>query len=293
MVSPRESGPPRLFDRALRGRRIARGLERFDGPGFLLEKAAELAADKLGDVTRVFERALVWGDRGRHLTGHLMPGKIGTIVHADLSPVAGGIAADAEASPFANGIFDLVVSLLDLHAANDPVGLLVQAGHALKADGLFIGVMFGAETLNELRGVLAEAEIATVGGLSPRIFPYADVRDAGGLLQRAGFALPVADMERVTVRYRETMQLFADLRSAGETNVLTERRRRFLRRDTLAKGLAQYTAQADAEGRIAASFVFVTLTGWTPHASQQKPLRPGSGEISLADVLKEGGQASR
>lgn len=276
---------PRLFDRALRARRIARARAGFAAHGFLHERAATLAAEKLLDVVRPFARALVWGDRGRHLEALLPPGKIGAIVHADLAGPA-DVVADSEHSPFADGAFDLVVSLLDLHAANDPVGVLVQAGRALKPDGLMIAVMFGAETLSELRTSIGEAEIEVAGGLSPRVFPFADVRDAGGLLQRAGFALPVADTERVTVRYGDAMRLFADLRVAGETNVLEARRRRFLTRATLARAIDIYAERFAQDGKLTASFVFVTLTGWTPHASQPQALKPGTGQVNLAEALK-------
>lgn len=290
-MAARESAPPRLFDRALRARRIARGARKIAAHDFLHARAALLAAEKIGDTVRAFERALVWGDRGRHLEALLPAGKVASFVHADLAaPGPGGVVADAEASPFAEGAFDLAVSLLDLHAANDPIGVLAQIARALKPDGLFIGVMLGAGTLGELRAALAEAEIAVEEGLSPRIFPFADVRDAGGLLQRAGFALPVADMERITVRYGDPMRLFADLRGAGESNVLSGRRRQFLKRAVLARALALYGAAAGADGRVTASFVFLTLTGWTPHESQQKPLQPGSGRVSLAEVLKGDGK---
>lgn len=288
-MSAGEPGPPRLFDRALRAHRIARAIASFGAHSFLHERAAELAADRLADVLRPFERALVWGDRGGHFAARVPAGRIGALVKADLAAAAaGGVVADAERSPFADGAFDLVVSLLDLHAANDPVGLLVQAAQALRPDGLFLGVMFGAETLSELRGVLGEAEIAVEGGLSPRVFPFADIRDAGGLLQRAGFALPVADAETITVRYADPLRLLADLRGAGESNVLTARRRRFLKRATLAEALALYAKQAGSDGRVAARFDFITLTGWTPHASQPQALKPGSAQVSLADALKRG-----
>lgn len=279
MSGANESGPPRLFDRDLRRRRSARMAASFAEHDVLHAHAAGLVAEKLLDVTRSFPRALVWGDKGRHLEALLPPGKIAGIVHA-------GPHEDAERSPYLGGDFDLVVSLLELHAANDPVGALVQAREALKPDGLFIGVLFGAETLHELRAALADAEIER-GGLSPRIFPFADVRDAGGLLQRAGFALPVADADRLTIRYGDPLRLLADLRGAGESNVLTDRRRQFLARATLKRALELYRARhADADGRVAATFLFLTLTGWRPHDSQPKPLQPGSATMRLEEALK-------
>jgi SAM-dependent methyltransferase len=196
------------------------------------------------------------------------------------------VVADAETSPFADEAFDLVVSLLDLHAANDPVGALVQALRSLKPDGLFVAVMFGASTLAELRTALGEAEVATTGGLSPRVFPFADVRDAGTLLQRAGFALPVADEDRLVVRYADPSTLLTDIRGAGESNVLNERRRRFLRRDTLKRAMEIYGERFVDSDRVRATFSLVALTGWRPHESQPKALKPGSGRVSLAEALK-------
>ena len=275
----REDAPPRLFDRPLRRLRAARRAAAFAAHDVLHAYAAGLAAEKLLDVARPFGRALVWGDRGRHLETALPKAKIADIVHA-------GPDDDAEASPWLGGDFDLVVSLLDLHAANDPVGALVQARAALKPDGLFLGILFGAETLHELRAALAEAEIEA-GGLSPRIFPFADVRDAGALLQRAGFALPVADADRLTIRYGDPLRLLADLRGAGESNVLTARRRSFLARGTLMRALALYAERhGAADGRVPATFVYLTLTGWRPHESQPQPLKPGSARMRLEDALK-------
>ncbi len=186
--------------------------------------------------------------------------------------------------------FDLIVSLLELHAENDPIGAMAQARAALAPDGLYIAVMFGAGTLAELRAALSEAEIESDGGLSPRVFPFADVRDAGSLLQRAGFALPVADADKLTVRYGEPLRLLADLRGAGESNVLTARRRAFLKRGTLMRALELYRARhGEPDGRSLATFVFLTMTGWRPHESQQTPLKPGSGAISLTEALKPRG----
>lgn len=268
-----EAGPPRLFDPAVRAARRARAAARFAAHDFLHAYAAGLVAEKLLDVTRTFARARITGDPAGLVRAKLPPDKLGDIQTAD-----GG--AD----------FDLVASLLELHAENDPIGAMIRARDALKPDGLYIAVMFGAGTLAELRAVLGEAEIETAGGLSPRVFPFADVRDAGSLLQRAGFALPVADADRLTVRYADPLTLMADLRGAGESNVLAERRRRFLRRDTLARALALYAERhGEADGRMPASFMFLTMTGWRPHESQPKALKPGSGRVSLADALKPKG----
>ncbi len=182
--------------------------------------------------------------------------------------------------------YDLIVTRPILHAVNDLPGVLVQIRRALKPDGLFVGALFGGDTLTELRQSLAAAELETSGGVSPRVAPFGDVRDLGGLLQRAGFALPVADMERTIVRYRHLAGLVHDLRTMGETNVLVERSRKAISRRMLAS-VAQIYAQefADPDGRLRATFDVVYLTGWAPHESQQKPLKPGSAKARLADAL--------
>lgn len=265
-----ETGPPRLFDPELRAMRRARFAARFPDHDILHGYAAGLIAEKLMDVNRSFGRVRITGDAGRQIAASLPPGKLGEVSHA----------------PGGEG-FDLIVSLLELHAENDPVGAMIQAREALVPDGLFIAAMFGGGTLGELRDALSAAEIETDGGLSPRIFPFADVRDAGSLLQRAGFALPVADTDRLTVRYADPIRLLADLRGAGESNVLTARRRAFLKRTTLMRALQLYRERhGEPDGRVPATFMFVTMTGWRPHESQPKPLKPGSGAVSLAEALK-------
>jgi SAM-dependent methyltransferase len=181
---------------------------------------------------------------------------------------------------------DLLTSVLTLHTANDLPGVLVQARRALKPDGLFLAALFGGDTLTELRQSLAAAEIQTTGGISPRVAPFADVRDLGGLLQRAGFALPVADVERTVARYTDLFALVRDLRAMGETNALTERSLHPMRRDMLAATLAHYAQNfADPDGKLRTTFDIVYLTGWAPHESQQQPLRPGSAKTKLAEAL--------
>ncbi len=193
---------------------------------------------------------------------------------------------DDEWLPFAEESFDLVTSILSLHAVNDLPGTLIQIRRLLKPDGLFMAAMFGGETLKELRLAFAAAEETTLGGASPRVAPFADVRDVGGLLQRAGFALPVTDVERTVIRYRELPRLFADLRAIGETNVLADRRKEALSKRTLAALFQEYEARfGDSEKRLPATFEIVFLTGWAPHESQQKPLRPGSAKARLSDAL--------
>jgi SAM-dependent methyltransferase len=207
----------------------------------------------------------------------------------EIAPFAGDwVQAEFDAGEVLHGggDFDLAVSLFSLQTINDLPGALVQIRRALKPDGLFLGALLGGASLTELREAFAQAEIATRGGVSPRVSPFADVRDLGGLLQRAGFALPVADVERLVVRYGDFFALAGDLRAHGLTNVLAERSRKPLRRDTLAALLACYAeAHADADGKLRASFETVYLTGWAPHESQPQPLKPGSAKSRLAEAL--------
>ena len=218
--------------------------------------------------------------------------KIGVLIETDLSvPMLAGrgtprAAADEEALPFADASLDLVVSTLGLHWTNDVVGALVQIRRALKPDGLFIGALLGGATLTELRQVLLEAEVQVAGGAAPRVSPFADASDAAGLLQRAGFALPVADVDRVTVRYPHLFALLADLRAMGETHAPADRERRPLRRAVLQRAAELYADRfSGPDGKIVATFEILTLTGWAPHERQQKPLPRGSGKTPLGDAL--------
>ena len=197
------------------------------------------------------------------------------------------VVGDEERQPFAAGGFDLVVSCLSLHTVNDLPGALVQARRALSPDGLFQGCLLGGSTLNELRAALSIAESEIAGGASPRVAPFADLRDLGGLLQRAGFALPVTDTEPLVVRYRQLFGLFADLRAMGATNALSLRYRGPLRRAVLMRAVEVYGERfSDPDGRVRATFDTVWLSGWSPHESQQKPLKPGSAKMSLEEALK-------
>jgi hypothetical protein len=264
-------GLPRIFDpklRALHKRRAAR----LGGDRFLVVEALEGVAERLAPVNRHFRTALSLDE---HAAANLQ--------RAD---TAWQVATfDINEQLTCPGGYDLAVSLLELHALNDLPGALVQIRRALKPDGLFMGAVLGGATLHELRDSLAAGEAATTGGISPRVAPMADVRDLGSLLQRAGFAMPVADLERTTVRYRDFFGLVRDLRAMGETNALTGRIGR-LRRDTLAATVAHYQEHhADPDGRLRATFDIIYLTGWAPHESQPKPLRPGSAKIRLADAL--------
>ena len=264
-----------------------------DDHGFLLDEAGERLADRLTDVKRRFPFAL---DLGCHTggMGKLLAGRGGieTLVQCDLSPAMArrapgpSLAADEEALPFAESSFDLVLSCLSLHWVNDLPGALSQVRRALKPDGLFLASMLGGETCRELRAALAEAEIACEGGLSPRVSPFVDVRDAGALLQRAGFALPVVDSDTITVSYAEPLKLMRDLRLMGEGNALHHMRKGFTRRATLMDAGVRYREMfGDDEGRVPATFQIITMTAWAPDPSQPKAMAPGSAKARLADAL--------
>ncbi|TVR78180.1 MAG: methyltransferase domain-containing protein [Rhodospirillales bacterium] len=282
-----------VFDRRVIRLRRDRAAARLSDHDFLLAEVGERLADRLDDVRRRFPLALDLGCHtgtfGRCLQGR---GGIERLVHADLSPSmaaaapAPAVAADEEVLPFGAGTFDAVFSLLSLHWVNDLPGALLQMRHALKPDGLLLAAMLGGDTLHELRTALMEAEVAVEGGLSPRVSPFADVRDAGMLLQRAGFALPVVDTETVTVSYSDPFKLMRDLRGMGAANAVLQRRRGMTRRATLMTAAARYADRfGDAEGRVPATFQVLYLTAWAPHPDQPRPLRPGSAAGRLADAL--------
>lgn len=271
--------PPLLFDRRLHRRRLDRAAPAFSGAGFLKARAAEDAVERLQTIKREFALAVDLGARdgafARALAASPAGGKVGRLIEADLSPrmLAGRtgprLAADEERLPFAPESLDLVVSLLSLHWTNDLPGALVQVRRTLKPDGLFIGALIGGSSLTELRQALLQAETEAHGGAGPRVSPFADALDGASLLQRAGFALPVTDLDRVSVAYPDLMTLLADLRRMGETNVLAERPRRPLTREVLARAAAIYAERfARPDGRLIATFDLITLTGWAPHPDQ-------------------------
>lgn len=285
-----------VFDRRAVRRHRDRAAPGLGAHGFLFAEVAARLVDRLDDVKRDFPTALDLGCHGGALAAALGGrGGVETLVQCDLSPAmaraaaANGhptLAADEEALPFAAASFDLVMSALSLHWVNDLPGTLVQVRRALRPDGLFLGAMLGGETLGELRGALIEAELAAAGGASPRVSPFVDVRDAGNLLHRAGLALPVTDVDRITVTYAEPITLMRELRGMGESNAVAERRRGPSRRATLLRAAELYAERfAQADGRIPATFEVVYLTAWAPHPSQQKPLAPGSAAGRLADAL--------
>ena len=296
------SSQPVIFDRICH--RAHRSRAAALGPStFLIDRVADDLCDRLAAVLRRFEFALDIGtptDAVRRVLA--ASGKVGTIIAADalagtaafrhLSDSRGKceaqfcIAADEEALPLREASLDLVVSALALQFVNDLPGALIQIRRALRPDGLFLAALAGGETLTELRQAFAAAEAEIEDGISPRVAPFSDVRDMGALLQRAGFALPVTDVDRLTARYDSPIALMHDLRRMGATNALVERSRRPLKRATLTRMSEIYAERfADRDGRIRATFEIIWLSGWAPHASQQKPLAPGSARRRLADAL--------
>jgi SAM-dependent methyltransferase len=283
------SGNPIIFDRALlrARRRRARAL---GAETFLIDRVATDLAERLSAVLRQFDVAVDLGTATDAVRAALTDlASVGTLVAAnpDVTALdAPAVAADEEALPFRDASLDLVVSALALHYVNDLPGALIQIRRALKPDGLFLAAMLGGDTLTELRQSFAEAESQIEGGISPHVAPFIDVRQMGALLQRAGLALPVTDVDRLTVRYSSAFTLMAELRRMGATNALSERRRTPLRRATLLRMAEIYAKRfADRDGKIRATFEIVWLSGWAPHESQQKPLRPGSAQTRLADAL--------
>lgn len=263
----------RVFDRSLVRRRRDRAAAQFAGFDFLVREAANRLVDRMDDVIRRFPSVLDLGCHTGQVAGELRArDAFEHLVQCDLSPrmarlaAANGCAsvvADEEWLPFKDASFDLVVSCLSLHWVNDLPGALVQIRRVLKPEGLFLGVMLGGDTLKPLRDSLAAAEMEMDGGISPRVSPFADVRDIGQLLQRTGFALPVADSDRIVVRYGDPMRLLSDLRGMGETNAVLARRRQPLKRGTLFAAMAKlFEEHRDAEGRVPIPFELIGLTGW-------------------------------
>jgi SAM-dependent methyltransferase len=290
------SAPPRLFDRSLHRLRLDRAALGYGAADFLKARAAADAVERLETILRDFPLAVDLGARNGAFAAALAQseakGRVGALIQTDLSGrmLAGRdgarVQADEERLPFAAQSLDLVISTLALHWTNDLVGALIQIRTALKPDGLFIGALLGGQTLAELRQVLVQAEAELSDGAGLRISPFADVLDAAGLLQRAGFALPVADTDRVMVRYAHALELIRDLRAMGESNVLYDRARKPLTRAVLARAAELYRERfAGPDGRIAATFDIISMTGWAPHPDQQQPLRPGSAKMRLADAL--------
>lgn len=285
MTSP--SGPPTIFDGARRAARLRRSASRFAQADFLHARAAGNAVESLETILRDFPVAVDLSARPGPFAARLATGpaagRVGEV--AVVGSPDERAAPGARPLPLADGGADLIVSLMSLHWANDLPGALAQIRRALKPDGLFLGTLLGAGTLKELRGVLTQAELDIRGGAQARVSPFADGFDGAALLQRAGFALPVSDVDRLTVRYRDLFALVADLRAMGETNVLAGPSRP-LTRAVIARAAALYAERhGEADGRIPATFEIVHLAGWAPHDSQPKPLPRGSAKMRLADAL--------
>ena len=292
MTAAMRTPPPPIFDRRLLRRRLARAAAA-GAEEFLLVHAGEEFCERLSSIKRKFSAVLDAGTPSpwlaARLADRLRPRLL--VRMAPLAEPAGDgvllrLLGDEESLPLAPECFDLAVSALSLQNLNDLPGALVQLRRVLKPDGLFLGCLLGGQSLHELRTALAVAETEICGGISPRVAPFADVRDMGGLLQRAGFALPVADSEPITVRYAGIFGVMADLRAMGATNALTARLRKPSTRGFFLRAANIYAERfADPDGRVRATFEMIFLSGWAPHESQQKPLPPGSAKTRLADAL--------
>jgi SAM-dependent methyltransferase len=278
-MTAKPNAAPVLFDRVLLRARQDRASR---APAtFLLDRVAADAAERLQAVLREFKSVADIGSPGDQIRNALA-GRFGQPARIDLP--------DIETEPLAlqPQSLDLAISVLAFQFVNDLPGVLAQIRRALKPDGLLLAAMIGGDTLTELRQSFAAAEAELEGGVSPRVAPFADLRDVGALLQRAGFALPVTDVDRIVVRYDSALALMADLRGMGATNILRERRRTPTRRATLLRMVQIYAERfADPDGRIRATFDVIWLSGWAPHESQQKPLKPGSAKTSLAEAVRK------
>lgn len=283
---------PLIFDRSRVRKHRDRAASHFAAHDFLLREMAGRLCDRLLDINRTFPRALNLGAHNGLLAEYLPEkGGVEMLVQCDLSAQmiskANGLtlACDEELLPFAPDSFDLAISCGALHWVNDLPGALIQIRQILRPDGLLLCMLPGGQTLNELRQSFEQAEMQS-GGISPRISPFVDVRDAGNLLQRAGFSLPVIDSDVLTVSYAHPLKLMHDLRFMGQGNALHESRKHFTGCSTLMLAIDHYLRNySDDKGRIPATFELVTLTAWKPHYSQQKPAKRGSGKIHLGEAL--------
>ncbi len=294
---PASSPPPEIFDRALGNSRLDRAWAQAkpgSGVDFLIARASAELAERLSVVQRRFALAADLGSPGPHAADALSAGgQVGSVVR--IAPTRASLGAgrflgavgDLERLPTADGRFDLAVSLLALQTVNDLPGALIQIRRALRPDGLFVAALIGGDSLTELRQSLTIAESEVLGGASPRVAPFVDVRALGGLLQRAGLALPVVDLDRATVRYADLIGLMRDLRAFGAANALHARSRKPARRDMLMRAAEVYAELfSDPDKRLRATFDILWVSAWAPHESQPKPLAPGSATTRLADALK-------
>jgi SAM-dependent methyltransferase len=270
---------PLLFDRTLLRTRLNR-VQRLGPATFLLERVAADMAERLSAVLRDFKSIADVGTPGDHIARALAE-RFAHVARVDLPErESDPLAVEAQS-------LDLAISALAFQFVNDLPGMLVQIRRALRPDGLLMAAMIGGDTLIELRQSFASAEAELEGGVSPRVAPFADLRDVGALLQRAGFALPVTDVDRVVVRYDSAFGLMQDLRRMGAANILSERRRTPTRRATMLRMAEIYRERfADSDGRIRATFDVIWLSGWAPHESQPKPLKPGSAKMGLEQAVK-------
>ncbi len=279
-----------VFDRNLVQKNRQRALSKFNDYDFLFKWSKNQLSERLHDVNREFNKALQIGSRCAFTSSEHI--KINEIFTCDLTnkPFTRNAPTYVQASdeflPFAPNSMDLILSNLNLHSVNDLPGALLQIKNCLKPDGLFLASIMGGETLHELRTVLTNIELELTGGISPRVFPFADKKQMGDLLQRAGFALPVVDSEIITVTYDNIFKLLNDLRGMGENNAIIQRNKTPLSKKFFLRVAQEYHDKyAESDGRIVASFEVIFLLGWSPHESQQKPLRPGSAKHRLADIL--------
>ncbi|HYD18440.1 MAG TPA: methyltransferase domain-containing protein [Patescibacteria group bacterium] len=288
------TSPIQVFDRKLLRLRRERAAADIGGFDFLLTDVASRLADRLDLIKKEFPTVVDLGGHG--VMARALAGRAGieTVVTADVSrsmaaqaaQAALGVVADEEFLPFKTCSLDAVISNLSLHWVNDLPGAMVQIRQALKPDGLFLAAVLGGESLYELRESLMTAELAVTGGASPRVSPFIDARDMGALLQRAQFALPVVDSDIITVDYSNPLKLMQDLRGMGATNAIANRLKKPTRRGVIFEAAKIYTEKfGDAKGRVPATFQIIYAIGWSPHASQQKPIQPGSAKVKLADAL--------
>ncbi len=285
------SAIPEIFDRTQVKNSRNHAAHTLDQYRFLIDRAAHDIADRLTDINRTFPRALQIGARTTYPQETLLcqNGSIEELIKMDLADgLSPDIVADEELLPFTDNSFDLVISLMTLHSVNDVPGALTHIHRVLKPDGLFLAVLPGGDTLHELRHVMMEAELALKGGVSPRIAPFADKKQMGGLLQRTGFALPVVDSDTITVTYEHVFKLLQDLRGMGESNIVASTNKKYIGKAVITETARRYQEQfAEPDGRIPATVEMIFLTGWTPHESQQQPMRPGSAEHSLTEALQK------
>ncbi len=277
------SDPLRIFDEDALAQHRARAHARLSDHDFLVQRAAHDMAERLTLIQRTFENVSHVGIHSAFFTQRLADLQTSHQIE-NITCIAQPVGKSALAlDPQSQ---NLITSILSLHHVNDLPGLLIQIQRALKPDGLFLATLFGGDTLTELRQAFLQAEAELEGGASPHVSPFATVQDMGSLLQRAGFALPVIDTDLVTVSYAHPLKLLAELRGMGETNILRERRKSFSRRSTFLRMCEIYQERFSRDdGRVTATFAILTMTGWAPHDSQQQPLQPGSGDVSLTDIF--------